>query len=241
MRRDVGLGQPYRNARAAGQSAGAVQSVPPTSPAEHSQVVRSNIARFFIDLRRVMKITPYQAASHLVTPVETFEALETGTIERLPSWPETSRIVMAYTSIAGVDGRPVLSAIADEMRLVDQANAARVAAAQRLSQSRFQVERLRQAGTAVANGVRRLPKGAMQQVRERPDRALYAVSLPLGLVLLLLNTTILQSAFSHMPRPIARMAVDVRQFFEVAFAPVHEGLRWIDVDDPRARRGDKLR
>jgi len=27
----------------------------------------------------------------------------------------------------------------------------------------------------------------------------------------------------------------------VQFAPVREGLRWIEVDDPRRRRADKLR
>ena len=39
------------------------------------------------------------------------------------------------------------------------------------------------AGSAIANGARRLPKDAMHQIRERPQRALYALSLPLFVLL----------------------------------------------------------
>jgi hypothetical protein len=194
---------------------------------------RSNISRLFFDLRNALRITPHQAAAHLLTAPDVIAALETGQFEMLPKWPETARIVMAYTALAGIDGRPVLGALADVLR-----NSAAVAQAQQTQ--RVPGQRLRQAGTAFANGAKKLPGDAIRKARERPDRAFYAVSMPLGFVLLMLNTSALQAAFDHVPRPVARMAGSVRQFFQVQFAPVHEGMRWIEVDDPRRRRGDKL-
>jgi hypothetical protein len=193
----------------------------------------------FRDLRNALRLTPHQAAAHLLTRPDVIEAFEAGEFELLPPWPETARVIMAYTSMAGIDGLPILRALAEALRT--PAQTARALPSSPQGSQRLQVERIRQAGTALANGAKKLPAGALKQVRERPERAFYAVSLPLAIILLLLNTSVLQAAFSHVPRPISRMAQDVRQFFQVQFAPVREGLRWIDVDDPRRRRADKLR
>lgn len=239
---------------------------------------RSNIARLFLDLRAALRATPQQLALHLQTAPNTLLALEGGDFERLPAWSETARIVIAYTALAGIDGRPVLAAIADTIQrsshvlelpppaphrepAPDLANQLLVHEISPVSQpaiapnraepptppveARSQptgsMGRLFAAGSALANGAKLFPAGALQQVRERPQRALYAVSLPLGIVLLMLNTSALEAAFSNVPRPVARVAQDVRSYFQVQFAPVREGLRWIEVDDPRRRRSDKLR
>ncbi len=245
MRQGVGAGFPHhdgrrRQAHSDANWSGARRAEPKLAliPAAHVDLApRSNISRLFFDLRNALQITPHQAAAHLLTRVEVIAALESGQFEFLPQWPETARIVMAYTAMAGIDGRPVLAALADVMRSAPPDSQA----VRTQSASRLQVDRLRQAGTAFANGAKRLPAGAIKKVRERPDRAFYAVSMPLGFVVLMLNTSALQAAFAHIPTPVARMARDVRQYFQVQFAPVHEGLRWIEVDDPRRRRGDKLR
>ncbi len=72
---------------------------------------RELIARFFMDLRRALRLTLPQAAHYLKVHTGVLEALETGQVEYLPPWPQTVQIVMGYTSMAGVDGRPVLNAI----------------------------------------------------------------------------------------------------------------------------------
>ena len=95
----------------------------------------------------------------------------------------------------------------------------------------------RRAGSAIASGAKRFPQGAMDQIRQRPQRALYAVSLPLGLLLLLLNT----SVFALVAKPFSSTVRSVSVYFQVHFAPVRDGLRYIEVDDPRLRRADKLR
>jgi hypothetical protein len=250
MRQGVGAALPHRDDH---HSVVVTQNV--TATGVHSAQLRSNparsdivdhgggpqgrpdIGRLFFDLRFALRITPHQAAAHLLTRPETILALETGQFELLPHWPETARIVMTYTALAGIDGRPVLAALADAIRAsVQPVMRAKVQAA-----NRQPADRLKQAGSAIASSAKRLPADAMKQVRERPERAFYAVSLPLGILMLLLNTSVLHAAISHVPRPVARMAQDVRQFFQEQFAPVREGLRWIEVDDPRRRRGDKLR
>jgi Helix-turn-helix domain len=231
MRRGVGAGFPQnRELRSA-------QAVPNAAvQTAGSAQARTNISRLFLDLRAALRATPHQVAAHLMVQIETIEALETGHFEFLPPWPETARIVMAYTALVGIDGRPVLAALADVLRA-----SAVVAPPAPANARRLPAHRLLQAGNALAQGAKRLPAGALNQVRQRPERALYAVSLPLAIVLLMLNTSVLHAAISHVPRPVARMAQDVRQFFQEQFAPVREGLRWIEVDDPRRRRGDKLR
>ena len=223
MRRGVGADFPHHSEHRSVSGAH-----PAVASAHASAQSRINISRLFLDLRAALRVTPHQIAAHLMVQPDTIGALETGHFELLPPWAETTRLVMTYTAMAGIDGRPVLAALASVLQVSAEA-------------ARLKVQRLRQAGSALASGARRLPAGALNQVRQRPERAFYAVSLPLGILLLILNTSVLHAAISHVPRPVARMAQDVRQFFQEQFAPVREGLRWIEVDDPRRRRGDKLR
>lgn len=228
MRRGVGAEYPHR-----GQQARLEQRAPVRAPTEASAQVRANIARFFVDLRRVLRLSPHQASAHLLTRTETIDALESGLVEYLPPWPETARIVMSYAALAGIDGRPVLAAIAEQIQAA-AAMAPEPALLARLPpQRRTQPNQLRRAGLVIANGAKRLP----QQVRDRPERAFYAVSLPLGLLMLALNTSML----SHVAAPVVSLTHKVSQVFHVYFAPVRDGHRWIEVDEPKSRRGDKLR
>src|SRR4051794_19060309 len=72
---------------------------------------RALIARFFIDLRRALRLTLPQAAQYLQVQSDCIEMLETGQVEYLPPWPETAAIVMTYAAMAGVNGRAALNAI----------------------------------------------------------------------------------------------------------------------------------
>lgn len=248
MRRGIEAGLPQRQAHRTPVLLEPVQRLrTPTTAFAQNQC---NCARFFLDLRRVLRVTPHQAAAELVTRVETIQALEQGQVAMLPPWPETARVVLSYAAWAGIDGRPVLSAIADMLREVQMVERQAIAnqpalapppkARPAMLPQALQVERLRRASNALASGARRLPREAMAQVRKRPDRAFYAVSFPLVLMLLMLNTSVLQAAVAHIPGPLARAAEGVKSYLQVQFAPVRDGFRWINVDEPRKRRGDKL-
>ena len=229
-----------------------------------SDQTRANIGRLFFDLRNALQVTPHHVASHLFAAPETVMAIESGQFEYLTPWPETVRVVMPHPALAGIDGRPVLTAIADVLSGEDHpyhgemargspmpltaepapipAPAPKLVAAPSHGPEAVgsSAGKWKRAGTALAKGAKRLPADALKQVRQRPFRAFYAASLPLGILVLLLNTSALEAAFGHVPRPVARLAQDVRHFFQEQFAPIHDGLRWIEVDDPRRRRADKL-
>lgn len=202
--------------------------------------VQLSIARFFRELRRSLQITPHQAAAHLLTQVEVIAALEAGDIAHLPPWPETHRIVMTYAGWASVDGRPLLSAIASLQTRQISARVATADSTARRVPLQGSAERLRRAGNALAKGAKRLPRDAIHKAKERPVRTLYTLSLPIAGLILLLNTTLLQSAVVNLPSSFVHLLKGGRDMLTAYWAPVREGLRWIDVDDPRARRGDKL-
>lgn len=203
--------------------------------------VQLSIARFFRELRSGLQITPHQAAAELLTQVEVIAALEAGDTVHLPAWPETQRIVMTYAGWARVDGRPLLAAISSlQARQSAVSNPAPAGQTARRVPMQASSERLRRAGNALAQGAKRLPRDAIQQAKQRPVRTLYTLSLPIAGLILLLNTSLLQSAVVNLPSSFVHVLKGGRELLTAYWAPVREGLRWIDVDDPRARRGDKL-
>lgn len=223
---------------------------------QHVQAAESRalIARFFIDLRQALRLTVPQAAQYLQVRPEVVEALETGQVEYLPPWQETAAIVMTYTSMAGVNGRPALNAISGLISHLSSSappvrqqpvfrERPRTEPMPRPSASPNRAPNLAgrnfmRAGSAIANGARRLPQEAFDQVRRRPQRALYALSLPLfGLLLLTLHSSI----FETVARPFGSAVRWVSTYFQEHYGPVRDGMRYIEVDDPRSRRGDKLR
>jgi hypothetical protein len=193
---------------------------------------RALIARFFADLRRALRLTLPQAAHYLQVPTDVIDALETGQVEYLPRWHQTTQIVMGYTALAGVDGRPVLNAIGALIVEISEPPAGSPEAGSYAQQTGRTFMR---AGSVIASGARRLPKDAMHQIRARPQRALYALSLPLLLVVLFHA-----SAFDMLAKPFGSAVRSVSAYFQEHFAPERDGFRWIEVDDPRSRRADKL-
>ncbi len=235
------------------------------APAAQAQAEsRALIARFFIDLRQALRLTVPQAAHYLQVRPEVVEALETGQVEYLPPWPETAAIIMTYTSMAGVNGRPVISAIGTLLthlsvaaappvqlpvqrpmpqqwpvapRHVEQARRGRTSEPD-VAQSGLAMSsrNLLRAGSAIASGARRLPQEALNQVRRRPQRALYALSLPLGLLVITMHSSILAT----VSKPFEMTVQLVSTYIQEHYGPVRDGMRYIEVDDPRTRRADKL-
>ncbi len=230
-------GQPHRARQAVAVDRSRAMSLETPSPRFAQN--QANCARYFADLRSVLRLTPHQAADHVVTHAETIAALEAGHVWLLPPWPETARVVMAYAAMAGIDGRPVLSAIADMLQEIETSRAAGGALpppSTGRAQHAFPVDRILRAGNAIAHTAARLPREAIAQVRQRPDRAFYAVSFPLAILLVVLNSSLL----GPLEKPLSRMTAGIKGYFQVEFAPVRDGFRWIEVDDPRSRRADQL-
>ncbi len=275
MRRGVGRSVSVGDVDRGPRNYGGYDACVPSASMQAQAESRALIARFFIDLRQALRLTVPQAAHYLSVPLEVVEALETGQVEYLPAWPETSAIIMTYTSMAGVNGRPVLNALGtlftqlsvpaapvpaltyqpqqqrpqQPFPAISHAPPARRPAPVRgrpiqpvehqdIARSGLSVSsrNLLRAGSAIASGARRLPQEALDQVRRRPQRALYAVSLPLGLLLVTMHSSI----FTTISQPFAMVVQRASTYFQEHYGPVRDGMRYIEVDDPRTRRADKL-
>lgn len=55
-----------------------------------------------------------------------------------------------------------------------------------------------------------------------------------------LASSVITAAAAPLPAPVTRAFGKVADFVRMQLAPVRDGLRWIEVEDPRSRRGDKL-
>lgn len=225
MRRGYEPARPYsavrpQAARASAAPRAAQQAAGPAAAITHE------VARFFQDLRRAFCISQAQAAQRLATRVDIVAALEAGQIGGLPPWPETCRIVRTYAGFAGLDPRPILHSM--EM-LFTMAPRAPVSARQNL------LPRLGRQVNAASRGVM-----AMQQRNGRAGFALSAAAVFVALVVLVTQTSVLEAAVSQLPPSVARIVRGAHDYVIVRLAPVRDGLRWIDVSDPRTRRSDKL-
>jgi len=215
----------------------------PIRSAPQCQAMAREIGRFFQDLRGAFRATQAEIAKRLATRPDIIAALESGQVRALPPWPEACRIVRTYTGLVGLDPRPVLHSI--EMLLAVEHGAPAEEPRQSLLP---RLPQLRPRGASAPAETSRKPKGAGEVVRRvwesrfgQAGRALFAVTVPVAIVLLLTQTSVLEAAVAKLPPSVARIVRGAQNYVIVQFAPVRDGMRWIDVPDPRTRRSDKLR
>ncbi len=242
MREGYEPARPYSVARPHGvhDAYGAASPVPPASMA-------AEVARFFRDLRKALQLSPMQAAQALATRVDIVAALEAGHIGVLPPWPETCRIVRTYAGFAGLDPRPVLHVL--EQLFVELPREQAPVVARGPSRPRM-MPALGQQGApllkAIGGGGRKAAEAARSMRRVvndhagKPGMALFTVTLGVALIVLITQTAVLEAAVSQLPPSMKRIVRGAQNYVIVRMAPVRDGLRWIDVPDPRTRKGDKL-
>jgi len=217
----------------------------PIRAAPQCQAMAREVGRFFQDLRGAFRATQAEIAKRLATRPDIIAALESGKVRALPPWPEACRIVRTYTGLVGLDPRPVLHSI--EMLLAVEHGAPAEEPRQSLLPH---LPQLRPKGASAPAETSRQPtlSGAGEGVRRvwesrfgQAGRALFAVTVPVAIVLLLTQTSVLEAAVAKLPPSVARIVRGAQNYVIVQFAPVRDGMRWIDVPDPRTRRSDKLR
>ncbi len=201
------------------------------------------VGRFFVDLRRAFRASQAQIAAHLATRPDIIAALEAGHVRALPPWPETTRIVRGYAALASLDPRPALHSL--EMLLQAEALSPTPPPASKPKLARLPAPRTAPRHDEPFDDE---DAGALGNLRELWDsgvgqaaRVLLAITIPVALVVLVTQTSVLEAAVSKLPPPVARFVRGAQNYVIVQFAPVRDGLRWIDVPDPRSRRTDKLR
>ncbi|MEW5964124.1 MAG: hypothetical protein AB1749_11230 [Pseudomonadota bacterium] len=221
----------------------------PGGPARAARATASaEIGRFFVELRWALGVPTRQLAERLATSERVIKALEAGRTADLPVWPETVRIVSDYAALARIDARPVLHVIAGALAAAQrQAPHADVpdgrrnlAATPRTARASERLHHRLRAGigrlvpTRIASG----EPGAMR--RRPPLKTLLAVAAPTALWLFATETNALYRGLASLPPSAQRLVRPVQDYLLLALAPVREGHRWIEVDDPRSRRSAKL-
>lgn len=198
--------------------------------AERPAGVDEQIGDVFRKMRMMTGWSRDQVARQLGTSVAVIELLEAGALRGLPAWPQTQRIITSYGALVGIDARPLLRRIAAQ--LAAPAVAAREPA-ERVEP--IDVPTMPQPASTARN-LRR---------RRRARRAFYAVSAPMlaaGLGIWLAHTQppALMAAVNALPTPISRPIRTTLDYILMQSAPRRDGLRWIEVSDPRTRKSDRL-
>lgn len=186
-------------------------------------------------------------AARLGTTPLIVSCLENGDLAGLPEWTETRRIVDRWVAGAGLDPRPALGSL--DLALEGYGHA-------RAPSTPANRDATVDIGTRVFRLLRRnaAPPSPVSDRATRP-RFRLAIGLPpariarwtaivliaAALATTATRTTVVAGAISKLPAPAERAVRSISDYFAVRFAPLHEGHRWIAVEEPRSRRGDKLR
>jgi hypothetical protein len=196
------------------------------------------LAQVFRNMRAALKISRETLSRRLATTPPIIDSFEAGAITALPRWNETVRIVKGYCELLRLDPEPILWRVRNQMEAVT--NSARPApppTPPRPSRDGSGWSRPPAMQHADASDAR--PR------RRRKIRALFALSAPVALAagLIYLTQTMpgpVYAAVGFLPEQVAipmRAGLDFLILFN---APSRDGLRWIEVADPRVRKADKL-
>lgn len=234
-------------------------------PAQRPAEAYGETGLFFVQLRRYLGLTVDQAAASLYTHPSVINALENGVIADLPPWPQTCRIVETYAAMARLDPEPALHCLKIVCNPPQTASQPprRTQGLSRLAADSlvplgpgssnittsiphaFVPQASRPAATrpAQAPGVQpvRRPHLNLSALRRWPLGRIAAVGAIASLVGVATQTTALQAAMTTLPAPVAKAMRQAQDAVLVATSRKFEGMAWIDVNDPRTRRSDRLR
>lgn len=205
----------------------------------------NEVSQLLQGIRRAAGLSPVELASQTNTKPAVIVALEQGNLGAIPPWPESRRIVDQWVAMAGLDPRPALETLA--LVQISQPQGAAPAGASAA------------AARAKGHQMRGAAVGFLKRLWRRPSIRWQGMAAGLGLppsriarwaalVLILASVVtaasqnqVVAGALFNLPAPAERAVRTLSDFFAVRFAPHQEGHRWISVEDPRSRRGDKLR
>jgi hypothetical protein len=234
---------------------------PPSRAPGGSPSFDGEIAKLFTDLRRHLGWSVPQIAQLTASHPNTIAALEAGRIDLLPGWSETARVVTAYVSLARLDPRPALERLAMLM------GAARNAAPQR--PRHIPVAAAHEAATPVAKILGRFADAAARAREQASEpgiltewaahlketanglaRSVVATRAPVrwviagALALIVIGSAapsgVLQASVNGISQPISGLWRKISGHGGDVRIIIRNGLKWIEADDPRQRRSDKL-
>ena len=210
------------------------------------------LAQIFRSMRLTMKVSRETIARRLATTTACVDSFEAGAVSALPHGKETDRIVRGYCELLRVDPQPILWRIRSHMQaLASQARApaptppsrAPVPTTAGRAAARSQPVAASEGAKSERTQGERTKTGAPR--RRRRARALFALSAPVALLAALVYLAHaapkpMYRAAALLPGPIEGVVRAGLDYLVLLTAPRLEGLRWIEVGDPRVRKADKL-
>jgi transcriptional regulator with XRE-family HTH domain len=222
------------------------------------------IAYEFGRMRADLRLTVPALARRIGTDVSVINNFESGAVGLLPPWQETVRIVEGYAMMLGTDPSRILSRLLVHQTVVAPA---RVDPTHRTGALPIPLAPdaiayhgpypSAQSALATRNGTTaRSVRAHSSDVsddddhrtvrrRRRARRVLAVVLLP-ALVAgagfwIQSSPRLVYKVVQAMPSAVRPPMLASADFFILSAAPVRDGLKWIEVDNPRLRKGDKLR
>jgi hypothetical protein len=213
------------------------------------------LGQIFINMRRAMGAPRDAIARRLATRTSTIDDFEAGAVSALPHWKETERIVRGYCELLRLDPQPILWRIRSHLDSMARpplpaapsrppAPGPVPAAAGRPS--------VMPAPPATRRSERKIDRerdedddGPPPSRRRRRMRTLFTLTAP---VALLAGVVYAAQSAPRLVYPVIaflpdRLEIPVRAGLEYMIrltAPSRDGLRWIEVSDPKMRKADKL-
>ena len=192
------------------------------------------IGQIFCNMRGAARLSREALARHLATTPGVIEDLESGALQSLPHWRETSRIVCSYCEILRLDPQPILWHIQKQL----EASAGHVTPPTRTAHTQ----------PPGPPPVLRRERGQSAEParKRRRARTMFALSAPLlaaaaALYIAQAAPGPVYRSIALLPGPIADAARAGMDSLVLYSAPLRDGLRWVDVGDPQLRKVDKLR
>jgi Helix-turn-helix domain len=205
------------------------------------------LGQIFRNMRLAMKVSRETIARRLATSTVCVDNFEAGAVAALPHTKETDRIVRGYCELLRLDPDPILWRIRSRLQaLAEQARAAAptplpaaiVPTTASRSSRRSQPITPRKETTSSE-------RSAARWAQRRRTRALFALSAPVALLAALVYVAHaaprpVYRAIALLPGPARHAARAGLDYAVLLTTPRREGLRWIEVSDPRLRKADKL-
>jgi hypothetical protein len=221
-----------------GPSAHAPGAPPEAVPGRDEQ-----IAQIFTNMRLAMRVSRETVARRLATTTFIIDSFEAGSIGSLPHWKETTRIVRGYCEVLRLDPEPIL------WRLRSRLQAAAASPPTPGAALATPPEPASAASPASLPPPRTPSSEAVRSpappARRRGQQVLVGLAVPVLLLavaagLVHLAPRAVYRAAILLPDPIEGPLRSGIDYLTLLTAPHRDGLRWVDVGDPRLRKADKL-
>jgi len=204
------------------------------------------LGQIFRNMRLTMKVSRETIARRLATSASCVDSFEAGAIGALPHGKETERVVRGYCELLRVDPEPILWRIRGHMQaLASQAGRAAATPASSPVQTTAGRAAPRPRPVAKTERTKSERTQARSPRRRRRARALFALSAPVALLAAVVYLAHaapwpVYRAAALLPGPVQNAVRGGLDYLVLLTAPRRDGLRWIEVGDPRLRKADKL-